>query len=646
MAQSDRKIHVDLFYMNMKNNNDEIGNLQIGDRLIGPDQPTYIIAEVGINHNGDIKLAKELVDAAIDAKVNAVKFQKRDLPRLYNEEVLNHTTKFEQNFQYMIPILKEVELSEEDMAELHGYCVQRGIEFICTPFDENSAYFINGLGVNVYKIASADLTNLGLIEFVSSFGKPMIISTGMSYWKEIEKSVSLLKRLNIEFALLHCRSSYPVWPREVNLKMINKLKTFGCPVGYSGHDIGITIPLVAASMGASIIEKHITLDKKMSGPDHKISLEPFEFKRLVRDIRVSDQAMGSNSRFLLRGEILNRELFGKSLVAAGDILKGSRITADMIITKGPGKGLPPNRKDDLVGLNAKRNIQAGDFFIEEDVSVEQNPEDFNDLFNSRWGLIARFSDFEDMLEYHPKIIEFHFTNKDLDLKFHPEKSFSQGLIVHAPEYIGDRLLDLCSNDNEIRQASVEQIQRSVDLCKEISVYFKGLPKVIAHPGAMSLNTKLDKNSLRQNLIKSLTEIDDKGTEVILENLPPYPWYFGGQWKGNYFMNPEEIRDFCEETGTRICMDVSHAALYCNAKNIDLYHFISVLKPYVRHIHFADAYGLDGEGVQIGEGDIDFEEIMPLFDDYRETWVPEIWRGHLNQGKGFIKALSKLKKYNF
>jgi len=162
---------------------------------------------------------------------------------------------------------------------------------------------------------------------------------------------------------------------------------------------------------------------------------------------------------------------------------------------------------------------------------------------------------------------------------------------------------------------------------------------------MSLNTKLDKGPLHKALIRSVAEIASDGVEILLENLPPYPWYFGGQWKGNYFMDADEISSFCISTGIKICFDLSHAALYCRAKEKDLSGFVRTVKPFVRHIHFADAYGLDGEGVQIGEGDIDFENVMPLFADYEGTWVPEIWRGHLHGGRGFLQALIRLRQYD-
>jgi sugar phosphate isomerase/epimerase len=485
---------------------------------------------------------------------------------------------------------------------------------------------------------------LELLEHVAVQGKPMLVSTGMSYWEEIGKAVGLLKKKNVPFALLHCRSAYPVWPREVNLRMINKLGQFGCPVGYSGHDIGITIPLIAASMGACLIEKHITLNKKMRGPDHKISLEPFELRRLVRDIRVADQAMGRQKRYLLRGEILNRELFAKSLIAAADISKGMRVTREMIKVQGPGKGLAPNRINELIGKEMQRDLKRGHFFLEEDIAA-LHPEDFTNSFRSRWGLICRFADFEKMLAYNPKTIEFHLAEKDFQIEFEPRRFYDQALVVHAPEYIGDRLLDLCSGSEEIRFRSVQMVQKTIQLTRTLAPHFKDIPKVIAHPGAMSLYAKLTKEPLKTALKRSLTEIDQEGIELLLENLPPYPWYFGGQWKGNYFIAAEEICAFCNETQTKICFDLSHAALYCNAKQKDLVGYIQTLLPYMRHVHFADGYGLDGEGVQIGEGDIDFKRIMPLFTDYQGTWVPEIWRGHLNEGQGFIKALIALKKFN-
>jgi len=617
--------------------------IRIGERRIGRDQPTYVIAEIGINHNGDPGMAKELIDIAVEAKADAVKFQKRHLPSLYSRDVLEETERYEQNFQYMIPILKKVELAEEDLADLKDHAEQKGLAFLCTPFDPVSADFLDELGIPAFKTASADLNNPELLEHVASKGKPVITSTGMSYWDEIEAAVALLKQSGAPFALLHCRSVYPVWPREVNLQMINRLEAFGVPVGYSGHDIGITIPLVAASMGACIIEKHITLDKQMPGPDHKISLEGFELKRLVRDIRVADQAMGRQKRFLLRGEILNRELFGKSLKAAVPIAKGRRITRDMVRIQGPGKGIPPHRMEDLIGKTASRDLAEGEVFLEQDVNGGPLPTETRSL-KGRWGLISRFSDMDEMLAHGPKLIEFHLAERDFQILPTVTKTYEQELVVHTPEYIGDRLLDLCTTDEGVLRDSLAMVRRTIALTHDLAPHFSGRPKVIVHPGAMSLNQKLDMEVLRIALLRSTDAIDPGDTEMLYENLPPYPWYFGGQWKGNYFMDADEIHAFCEKTGMGLCFDLSHAALYCNAKEKELAAFIRTVMPFIRHIHFADGYGLDGEGVQLGQGEIDLDAILPLFSDYEGTWVPEIWRGHLNRGQGFLEALGILWRY--
>ena len=622
-------------------------HITIGNRRIDEEQSTYIIAEIGINHNGNEDEAHILINKAVEAGADAVKFQKRHLPDLYDRDILAHPERHEQYFQYMIPLLQKVELSENSMARLRQHAMSMNIDFICTPFDIKSADLLERMNIDAFKIASADLTNIPLVEHVASFNKPLIISTGMSTWDEIDYTASFLSERKTSFALLHCRSVYPVWPREVNLRMINQLKKYNVPVGYSGHELGITVSLVAASMGACIIEKHLTLDRSQDGPDHKVSLEPYEFKRLVRDIRIADQATGKGKRFMLRGEVLNRELFWKSLVAAQNIRKGEIITRDAVTVRGPGKGLAPLYLDSLVGKKAIRNIAAGDFFTEEDTGTAALAKR-NFKFRSRWGLIARFNDYESMLQYNPRVIEFHLAEKDFQIPFHPAGPIETELVVHAPEYMGEKLLDLCSTDRDIRIASVALAVKTIKLTGKIAKFFKGVPKVIVHPGAMSMNAKLDSQKLAANLELSLNEIREKtrleNTELLFENLPPYPWYFGGQWKGNYFMDADEIADFCKRHKIKICYDLSHSALYCNAKDKDLSREIKTLLPHISHLHLSDGYGLDGEGVQFGDGDIDLESIMPLFKTFQGTWVPEIWRGHLHGGRGFLKALVFLEKF--
>ena len=291
--------------------------IKIGDRLIGDGQPTYIIAEIGVNHNGLLDLALELIDVAVSAGADAVKFQKRKLENLYGKKYLENANAGEKTLRYLLPLLQQYELSDEAYYRLVKYCWQKGVTFLCSAFDIESADFLETLGVPAYKVASADLTNFPLLEHLAKTGKPLILSTGMSRMDEVESTVQFLKDLDVEFALLHCNSTYPAAFEDINLRFMEQLRKFGVPVGYSGHERGIAVSTVASALGASIIERHITLDRTMDGPDHAASLEPQGFKKMVRDIRQVAMALGTGEeKFFSRGEILNREVLGKSLVAA------------------------------------------------------------------------------------------------------------------------------------------------------------------------------------------------------------------------------------------------------------------------------------------------------------------------------------------
>ena len=260
-----------------------MAEMRIGDHLIGDGHPSYIIAEIGVNHNGMVPLAFELIDMAIDSGVDAVKFQKRNLKNLYPKKMLENVNVGEKNMAYLLPILQQVELSDEDYYRIKDYCDKKGMTFICSPFDVDSADFLDELGVPAFKVASADLTNLPLLSHLVTKNKPMILSTGMSRMEEVEFTAKFLKERGAEFALLHCNSAYPAAFEDINLRFMERLRKFDVPVGYSGHERGIAISTVAAAMNAHIIERHITLDRTMDGPDHAASLEPHGFKKMVRE---------------------------------------------------------------------------------------------------------------------------------------------------------------------------------------------------------------------------------------------------------------------------------------------------------------------------------------------------------------------------
>jgi len=331
---------------------------------VGIGEPCYIIAEIGINHNGKVPLAKKLIDAAVEAGANAVKFQKRNLESIYKNDVLINPNLDSQGLEILIKVLKEVEFNESEYEEIIEYCKKKQIPFLCTPWDKPSVDFLERFKVPAYKIASADMTNLPLIHYLSKTKKPLIISTGMSTINEIEKTVNFVKKQNIPFILLHCNSTYPSPVELLNLSLIPILRRkFDVPVGYSGHEPGIIPSLAAANMQAVLIERHITLDKTMEGIDQAASLEPNEFKTLVKYIRESEKAQGQAIKKMTRGEILQREVLGKSIICSYDIHEGDVFSEQNMEVKGPAKGLSPQYYFDILGKKSTRNIKKGQYLL-------------------------------------------------------------------------------------------------------------------------------------------------------------------------------------------------------------------------------------------------------------------------------------------
>jgi sialic acid synthase SpsE/sugar phosphate isomerase/epimerase len=621
--------------------------IKIGNRSIGDGYPTYVIAEIGVNHNGFLDLALKLIDVAVDAGADAVKFQKRSLDKLYARKYLDNANAGEKTLRYLLPILQQVELPDQDYYRIVEYCQKQGITFLCSAFDTDSADFLDTLGVPAYKVASADLTNLPLLDHLVKKGKPLILSTGMSHMHEVEVTVAFLKERRAEFALLHCNSTYPAAFEDINLRFMEQLRRFDVPVGYSGHERGIAVSTVAAALGASILERHLTLDRTMEGPDHAASLEPQGFQKMVRDIRQVTTALGTGEeKFISRGEILNREVLGKSLVAAQRIQPGEVITSEKIAVKGPALGLSPQNYTRLIGRIAERTIDEDEPFLDRDLGVKLDF-DVARRLPMEFGFTVRFRDFEEMLPYQPHMLEFHFTDQDLDEHF-PGKDFSDKsaqplkLVVHAPEFWDRSLVDLCALDERQRSGSRDLLQKTIDLTREMATFFVGTPKVVIHPGAMSLDHPIsDKAALYDNLRRSVSELNYSGVELLLENLPPHPWYFGGQWLTNAFMDAGEICDFLAPLGLKFCYDSSHHKLYCNWAHVDFYEQVRNLLPYIGHLHLSDGAGVDGEGLQIGEGAIDWVHFFRVLGDYHGTMIPEIWRGHQRQGEGFLIAIQRL-----
>ncbi|HIF9339299.1 TPA: N-acetylneuraminate synthase [Photobacterium damselae] len=326
----------------------------------------FIIAEAGVNHNGDINLAKKLIDAAATAGVDAVKFQtwKTELLVTEDAKMADYQVQNTQREETQFEMLKRLELSYSDFSELKTYCDDRNIQFMSTPDEEQSATFLNGLQP-IFKIGSGELTNTPFLRHIANFGKPVILSTGMGYLSEVEHAISTLQDAGLSLdmiTVLHATTDYPTAPEDVNLRSMQTIANAfpGITVGYSDHTLGIEIPVAAVALGAKVIEKHFTLDKAMSGPDHKASLEPQELVAMVQAIRNIELALGNGWKVPTHTEKANRNIVRKSLVASKDIIMGSPITADMLEIKRPGNGIPPTRWDEVIGSIAKKDYQKGE----------------------------------------------------------------------------------------------------------------------------------------------------------------------------------------------------------------------------------------------------------------------------------------------
>jgi N,N'-diacetyllegionaminate synthase len=332
---------------------------KIGNKIIDSFSPTYIIAEVGVNHNGEVLLAKKLIDVAADSGADAVKFQTFKSEKLVSKNAVKAEYQVEntKSQESQLEMLKKLELRFEDFRELKEYCDEKGIEFLSTPFDDESAAFLHEIGVHAYKIGSGDLTNLPFLEKLSQYNIPILLSTGMANLGEIEEALAVMKEN--EVCVLHCTSNYPAPYDEVNLNAVRTIQNaFGRIVGYSDHTEGNTISFAAVAVGAKVIEKHFTLDRDLPGPDHKASIMPHELKELVDGIRSIEASMGDGIKRCMPSEINTKEVARKSLVAANDLVEGDVISENQIVIKRPGTGIEPKYMPRLIGKKIKRNISA------------------------------------------------------------------------------------------------------------------------------------------------------------------------------------------------------------------------------------------------------------------------------------------------
>jgi N,N'-diacetyllegionaminate synthase len=324
----------------------------------------FIIAEAGVNHNGSIELAFQLVDAAVEAGADAVKFQtfKSENLVLKNTQKAEYQKKSTNSTESQFEMLKKLELSFDTFKKISDYCDDKGIAFLSTPFDHSSIDLLKQLGLEIFKIPSGEITNLPYLRHIGSLAKKVILSTGMSTLKEVGDALNILvdsgmKKENI--SVLHANTMYPTPMEDVNLNVLQAIrKEFDVAVGYSDHTLGMEVDIAAVAIGATIIEKHFTLDKAMNGPDHKASLEPKELKAMVSAIRNIEKAMGSSVKTSTPSEQINKNIVRKSIIAKCVIKKGERFTEDNLTVKRPGTGISPMKWDKVIGTVAITDYQV------------------------------------------------------------------------------------------------------------------------------------------------------------------------------------------------------------------------------------------------------------------------------------------------
>jgi N-acetylneuraminate synthase len=339
-----------------------IAPIEIAGRRVGPGQPCFIIAEAGVNHNGSLDMAIQLVDAAASAGADAVKFQTFSAERLAVRDA--PTADYQRNAgmeESQFEMLRRLELNAMDHEALVARCRQRKILFLSTPFDEGSCDLLESLDVPALKLASGELTNTGLLRHAAHTGRPLIISTGMATLREVARAVDSVRDAgNRELALLHCVSDYPADPADANVRaLVTMREAFGVPTGFSDHTEGATVALAAVALGASVLEKHLTLDRLLRGPDHRSSIEPGEFRQLVQAVRTVEAALGDGRKAPVAAEAGIAMAARKSLVAASFISRGTVLTPAMVVLRRPGTGLAPGLLESLVGRRLARDVQAG-----------------------------------------------------------------------------------------------------------------------------------------------------------------------------------------------------------------------------------------------------------------------------------------------
>ncbi|MFW1677434.1 N-acetylneuraminate synthase family protein [Pontibacter sp. JAM-7] len=600
-------------------------------------QEIKIIAEIGINHNGEYECAYDLIKASSDAGVWGVKFQYRNLSNAYVEgasEIGDEMIFEEIKRNYLSPsvIIKLTEAA-------HKLGLKVGISF----FDVTDLVDFNGqmADFDFFKVPSAELCNVELVNTLLSYDSHVYVSLGCHDEIQIDKAFAGYKYDN--WTAMHCVSNYPVSLSNAKLGYLKHMANkWDKDFGYSSHDENWELCLIAMSLGASVIERHITLDKNASGLDHTTSSTPEEFEKLVSIAKYYPFIISGNAdRVPNQGEFLNLQNLGRSYYAKEEISAGEPITLERLEFRSPRVGLSQQEVNEVIGAESKKTLKIGDVInksvFKGDVVVSDKALDY--AKRNKVALPVRLHDIESISGRFPTgAYEFHLSFGEVlsDLR---SKKYDKNNIysIHLPDYISPtELIDPFSNDSSIRERSNELIDRTVDFASHLQeITGNNVPVV----GSFSL-VGGDKDRFYENYTQLFAKIRNLEVDVLPQWLPPIAWYFGGSVDLHVFNAQYDI-DKILEYKLPICMDVCHLCMGKEVFGFDPVEVIEKLQPLIKHIHIADAQGIDGEGLNFGDGDPDNLVAIKSVLDFECMKVIEVWQGHLDNGAGFAEALNRL-----
>lgn len=610
---------------------------------------TYLIAEIGKNSDGDLGRARELVRAVAAAGADAVRFSHFTLDQTVHPDALAADAERAWSLKLELPFRSERLFTADEYAELLGLATAEGLDMIGTPWDLPSLELLAGVGVRHFKVNSLNAYNIPLVTAVLRQAQRVYLATGGLSEERVATLVTRLRLADHDAVLLHATTAYPAPEPVVNLNAIGVLRRYHDRVGYSSNDVLATAPLAAVAAGASVLEKHVHLLDGV-GPAHRASLAASRLPDLVGQLREFQAVLGRPLKYESRGEMANRDVLAKGLVLARDVPAGAVIGPDDLALRLPPKGLLAESWYDVLGGTARHPLRAGDYLFSSDLvgAAGEDPDGLGPrgMVPGQRGVVVRLKDIDEMTTGRDfDFVEVHYAARDLE-KSDTCPDYDLDLVIHVPEYADGVLLDLCSYDEAMRRFSIEIINRVMEKARNLRKHFApptGDVRFVIHPGSLTHPTALADPSRQYDLFAdSMGRLDTAGIDVLVENMTPYAWFLAGDWSprqgiSNSFLDPLALAAFVTEHGYGMCLDLCHAQLYCNATGTTLTSYMDAVRPVVRHVHFSDAVGIDGEGIRVGTGDIDWQAVAARFVGYQGGWTPEIWNGHHDHGAQFCQA---------